>query len=198
MNRVASAYICYGLIIIAIGAVYAYFIVGPSRFLFIVFGTALIITGVRSKDSDKDSAGDRDYLTLVSALSPGIVHLTTIYRETRAPKDLVTGIILTMGFFGSFAFAASAIVTFMAGIPIIGNPLPAFASCVVLIFGCCDVSITLVNGYCDREGMPYTDGRFENQHEDPKGDAMKSAVTTIVIAIAVTLLMVWVVSLNPE
>lgn len=198
MNRAASAYICYGLIIVAIGAVYAYRIAGPSRLLFIVFGAALIISGIGSRNRDDDSAGNRDYLTLVSALSPGIVHLTTIYRETCAPKDLMTGAVLAMGFFGGFAFAGSAIVTSMAEIPLIGNPFPAFVSCVVLMFGCCDASITLVNGYCDSKGMPYTDGRFENHHEDPKGDAMKSAVVTIILAVVLPIIVHFLIKVNQE
>lgn len=198
MNRAASAYICYGLIIIAIGVAYACCIVGPSRLLFVVFGAALVICGVRSRNRDDGSAEDRDYLTLASALSPGIIHLTTIHKETRAPKDLMIGTILAIGFFGSLAFAGFTIVTSAAEIPLIGNPFLAFASCIVLVFGCCDVSITLVNGYCDSKDMPYTDGRFENYHEDPKGDAMKSAALTIILAAVLPFVVQFLIQIDQE
>lgn len=198
MNRVTLAYICFGLVIILIGVVYACFIVGPSRFLFILFGTILVVSGVRSKDNNDDSAESRDYLTLVSALAPGMIHLTTIYKKTRAPKDLMAGMILAVGFFGSLIFAGYAIITSMAEIPYIGNPFPIFASCIVLIFGCCDVSITLVNGYCDNEGMPYTDGRFENHHDEPKKDAIKSAITAIILAIILPFIMKVLIQIDQD
>ncbi len=198
MNRAASAYICFGVAIILIGVVYAYYIVGPSRFLFILLGTALIITGVRSKDKDDNPAESRDYFTLVSALAPGLIHLTTIYKKTQAPKDLMTGMALAMGFFGSLIFIGFIIVASVTELPHIGNPLPIIALCFVLIFGCCDVSITLVNGYCDREDMPYTDGRFENHHENPGKDAIKSAIATIILAIVLSFFMKILVQIDQE
>ncbi len=48
---------------------------------------------------------EREYLTMIAALSPGIVHMNTIYGERKNAKDLWMGLVLAIGFFGSLLFA---------------------------------------------------------------------------------------------
>ncbi len=195
MNKVASAYLIYGIPISAIGAVYALSINGPSKALILALGLMLIYRGIRARNRE---VSEREYLTLIAALSPGIIHINTIYGERKNDKDLWMGIILAIGFFGSILFAGYSFMINLGDMPIIGCSGPYFMGCVTIIVGCYGISTISVNQYCDEKGYPCTEEMFGHQWDNPSRLIKIVTVATIVIAIAVTILFQYIISLSPE
>ncbi len=195
MNKVASAYLIYGIPISAIGAVYALSINGPSKALILALGLMLIYRGIGAR---KREVSEREYLTMIAALSPGIVHMKTIYGENKSAKDLRMGIILAIGYFGSLLFAGYSFIINLGDMPVIGCSGPYFMGSVAIIVGCYGISTISVNQYCDEKGYPCTEGMFGHQWDNPSRMIKIVAVTTVIIAIAVTILFMYIISLNPE
>ena len=195
MNKVTSAYLIYGVLISVIGVIVAISINGPSKALILALGFVLIYRGIRARNRE---VSEREYLTMIAALSPGIVHMKNIYGESRSAKDLRMGIVLAIGFFGSILFDGYAFTIKLGDMPIIGCSGPYFMGCLVLIGGCYEISTISVNQYCDEKGYPCTDEMFGCQWDNPSRLIRIVAVATIILAIAATILMGWVISLNPE
>ncbi len=80
----------------------------------------------------------------------------------------------------------------------IGCSGPYFMGCAAIIVGCYGISTISVNQYCDKKGYPCTEEMFGHQWDNPSRLIKIVAVATIVIAVAVTILMAYIVSLNPE
>ncbi len=195
MNKVASAYLVYGFLISLIGVATAILISGPSRALILALGLVLIYRGIRAS---KQETSERTYLTLFAALSPGVIHLTTIRKESGNPKDVLIGILLMMGFFGGISMVALTVVPGIYGIDLIPNPFPVMASSIVIIVGCYEISVISVNQYCDMKGYPCSEEMFEYSYENPSRLIKIVLVLTVVVAIAVAILAGYIVSLNPE
>lgn len=195
MNKVASTYLMYGLLISLMGIVYAIWISGPSRALILALGLILIYRGVRAR---KQETSERTYLTLIAALSPGVIHLTTIHKESGNPKEILIGILLAMGFFGGISMFALLVVLAVCGIELIPHPCPVMVFSTVIIVGCYEMSVISVNQYCDMKGYPCSEEMFEYTYKNPSRLIRIVLVLTIVVAIAMAILVEYIVSLNPE
>lgn len=195
MNKVASAYIAYGLLVSLVGIVNAVLISGPSRALILALGLVLIYRGFRAR---KQEASERTYLTLIAALSPGVIHLTTIREESGSPKEILIGILLAMGFFGGILMVALTVVSGVYGIELIPYPFPVMVFSIVIVVGCYEMSVISVNRYCDTKGYPCSEEMFEYTYKNPSRLVRIVLVLTIVVAIALAILAGYIVSLNPE
>lgn len=195
MNKVASTYLIYGIIVLLVGTLYAILVTGPSKTLILALGLILIYRGIRARNQEPS---ERTYLTLIAALSPGVVHLTRIHKQNGGAKNILVGILLAIGFFGGIALVGLAVIPAFYGRELIGHPFSVLASSVIIIAGCYEISVISVNQYCDERGYPCSEEMFEWQYKNPSRLIMIVLALTIFIAIVLGILAEYIVSLDPE
>lgn len=171
MKMIALVYFLYGAICCTLSLVYVAGIgFRPSAGILIGSSVALVVAGVRRYYKD-DGSGElkREGLTLIAALSPGLLNITMMYKDSKRKSDLLCGALLLSLFILSLGYL---IVLAAFRDPISNWPdslkFLLLIMSVMTILGTYDVSVTLVNGYCDSLGLPYGRGRFEIHHEHVK------------------------------